>query len=96
MLTRYVTIIIYENNYENDYIFFSTEVDLANDYDLYSACSNPTYVVLLIVMGIIKRLVLGAQKMIKALYQLIDSRPIRRRRIRLGFKHALKSVGYSL
>ena len=34
------------------YILFSTEVDLENDYDLHSACSNPINVVLVIVMSI--------------------------------------------
>jgi hypothetical protein len=46
------------------FILFQTKVNFENDGDLYSACSNPTIVVLVIVLGIIS--ILGALKLIGA------------------------------
>ena len=51
------------------HIIFPTKVNLENDGDAYSACSNPTSVVLVIVLGIIigKGLdMLGAPQLIDA------------------------------
>jgi hypothetical protein len=56
-----------------DNTFFQTKVDLENDGDLYSACSNPNNVVLVIVLSYRQGcLILGTPKLIDALYQRIN------------------------
>ena len=61
--------ITYVGFYDNKlryYILFSTKVNLENEGNLYIACSNPTYNVLVIVLSIIIGLILEAPKLISA------------------------------
>ena len=71
-------------------IFFGTELHLKNAYYLYSACSNPTYVVLVIIlnMTIGKGLDNGTAKFYWCLITQAITKTITSK-TSVGFEHAL-------